>query len=599
MLVSVRRRKRTGIALFLVLVMTTVILMMVVSLYISSRNGVFVSLNQYRKTAALFVAESGLAETIELLESGAFLTPTSPLSGSLPHGGTWQVEFNDTGTSLTPSQSVNNLTNAGAAKSYRGNNTVPPYSALIVVTANFGGVERTLECVVTRHGGGVASGYALQGQGLISLDKNVTIDGIKSLLDPSVVPGSIHSNTAAGDAIVWSGDGSIAVNGTVSSAGGGIDLQGYVPGGGAPNTGVNSPVPSVDILSEISAKSSAPSPPLVPFGTSTLPSGDYYHDGDLTLDGDLVLDGGKLYVTGELRVNGSISGEGSVYVGKETRLKGDARILAESGNNVALFSHDSVTLEGFDGGAYLEALAAADPANFGKYYNDAKLTIGEMQSLLNNPTHSPTDFFVGGGQNAPLDTLRRTLGQSMPGAVAPGRQLNTLGLVSEQLALQPAGPTRDFLKAKFDSLRRFYMPGDELINDSTSAADWVAGRYEQGGAMDAMLDTSNLTLANDLFPEMIAYTNAIEYDKIGTAYFRGRVYTHGYIHATGEISVVGSVMADGDPTLGSMTLPDGTTINPGDIKLDDNTTIRFVEDLGTSSASGPASEISAETWFTR
>lgn len=91
------RKRRQGLALVTVLVMSTVMLMMVLSLYLASRGSLFASLQLQRRTAALYVAEAGLAETMEALEANAFVSPTGPLSGTLPGGGTWEVRFKTAG----------------------------------------------------------------------------------------------------------------------------------------------------------------------------------------------------------------------------------------------------------------------------------------------------------------------------------------------------------------------------------------------------------------------------------------------------------------------------------------------------------------------
>jgi hypothetical protein len=581
--------------------MATVLLMMVLALYIASRGSLLASLQLQRRTAALYVAEAGLAETMEYLESNAFVAPGGPLTGTLPGGGTWSVQFKASAP-FGDRDSVSNLTNGSAASnSFRGNASVPPYSALVVVQGTVSGVTEVLEAVITRGGGGPSIANALQASGRIRLRGDVSIDGIKALDDPTAVPGNVQSNADAGTTIEWNaGGGTIKISGTVSSQGGSINLgPTYVPGGGTPTTGVTAAFPTVDIVADIAAQAGvAHPPPIVPFGTTILASGDYYHSGDLVLNGDLDLRGGKLYVDGELTVNGSISGEGSVYVGGKTSLKGDAKVRASSGNNVALYSQGSVSLSGFDGELYLNDMASADPPGFGKYWNDAKATVAEMQSLFS--AHHAHDFVAGGPENHSLDTLRRTLGQALPGAVVPGRQLNTLGEIQTRLAAQPAGATRTFLEKKFDAMRKFYASESELgLSDNDGQTNWETGNFEAGGTLDSLLDGTDTDRAAALLPDMKAYTANINYDRLGSAYFRGTVYTRGSIHASHDITVIGAVLADGDAAQPAETLPDGTTANPGDIVMDDGTNITFVEDQFSASVVPPAASVRVETWMGR
>lgn len=584
-----------GFALISVSLLTVILMLMVIALYLTARGGLFSSLNHERHTAALYVAEAGLADSIEALEAASFVDPGN-LSGVLSSGGRWDVVFKS-GPPFSQFDSVNNLTGSGSAESYRGANTVPPYSALIVVRARLGGVERVVEGIITRGGGGGDYEYAMLASGTIRMQGDVLVDGVTGLDDPTAVPGKIHTNATSSTPVEWLGGGNINISGSVSAQGGVVDLQGYVPGGGISPAGTLASFPSVDVPSEIAAKTSSPAPTITPFGTTTLTSGDYYHSGDLTVDGDIDLQGGNLYVDGQLNVNGSIKGEGAVYVAGDTSFKGDAAVLGDSANNVSLYSQGNISLSGFDGDAYLESLAAADaPAN--KYWNDAKLTVAEMQTLLGNPSYVPTDFLTG-SQNGPLDVLRRTLGQTMPGAVVPGRQLNTLGELSGRIAAQPPGPSRDFLVKKVESLRRFFQPGDELPGgDAQAYTNWAGGLYDVGGTLDFMLDNGTTPQAASVFPAMVTYVNAIDYDHLGSAYFRGRLYTNGYLYASDDITVLGSITVDGTPGPGT-TLPNGVTAYPGDVVLDDDSRITYVEDFHSGLATLPGSTLSVETWIGR
>lgn len=596
---------RRGIALLTVLVMSTVLLMMLLALYTATRGTLFGSLHLQRRTAALYIAEAGLAQIMEDLETSGFAPPgPGPLTGTFG-GGTWSAKFHSTGA-RGPGDSIFNLASSAAGDSYRGPATVPPYSALLVVTARAGDVQQVLEAVVTRGGGGPLLANALQASGVIKFKGDVKVDGIKALDDGTPVPGKIQSNASTGTTVEWDPSTgppapSIQITGTVSHMGGSVDLNGYVPDGGAPVAGITAAFPSVNVVSEVSSKAGSPAPPVVPFGTTTIPAGDFYHSGDLVIDGDLKLNGGKLYVSGKLTVNGSVSGEGSVYVADKTTMMGDSKILANEsdGNNVSLYSHGSVTLKGFDGDQYLGNLAASDPTLFGKLWGDAKLTFQETQALLG--AHPPNHFVSGGPQNGALDVLRRTLGQAAPGAVVTGRQLNTLGKIKDYIAAQPAGPTQAFLEKKFKTLREFYAAEDDLaMPDNQGQANWEAGIFDAGATLDSLLDGTNTSRALALLPDMIAFTNSVNYDRLGSAYFRGSVYTNGYLHTANDITVIGAILADGDATLGSETLPDGRTANPGDILIDDNTHITFVEAMFNGSGGGaPGATLSTEAWLGR
>lgn len=55
----IRSMRQRGIALIIVLLMTSLLLMMVMALYLSSRGGLFASMTQQRNLSALYVAEAG------------------------------------------------------------------------------------------------------------------------------------------------------------------------------------------------------------------------------------------------------------------------------------------------------------------------------------------------------------------------------------------------------------------------------------------------------------------------------------------------------------------------------------------------------------
>ncbi|MCE7870241.1 hypothetical protein DYH09_07665 [bacterium CPR1] len=56
-------------ALISVLTMSSILLMMVISLYLSARGGLFSSISHQRRTQSLYTAEAGLADTMEALEA--------------------------------------------------------------------------------------------------------------------------------------------------------------------------------------------------------------------------------------------------------------------------------------------------------------------------------------------------------------------------------------------------------------------------------------------------------------------------------------------------------------------------------------------------
>lgn len=580
--------RRRGIALISVLLMTSLLLLMVLSLYISARGGLFGSVVHERQVACLNVAEAGLADAMDALETSGFALTSGPLSGTLPGvRGSWEVNFRDSGP-YTPLDSVNNLSGAAAADSYRGAGSVPPHTALIVVQARVADNTRVVEAMVSRSSTGVNTNNAIQVGGTLSMAGDVEVDGIQSFDDLTEVPGNIHSNAASGTAISWDGSGSARVTGKVSSVapgGAAIDLNGYVPEGGLPAPGGTMvPFPAVNIPALVSSKSSSPTPIIPAVGAATLGSGDFYLTGPVTINGDLDLGDSHLYVNGDLTVNGSISGTGSVHVTGDTSLQGSARIEVGDKDAVAVFSGGDVNLTGFKGSEYLETLAGLDP-QAKTYLDNANLTMSEMITQLDNPS---VNLYA----DSDLDRMRRTLGHDTATAwTYQSRPADCLGNLALRIeANQPASsPTRDFLLKKLDALSEGYHFGGTYGNDNTSlfanmpaAAGTVVADFLATGKLDGLVDAINDSTNLALAPQLQKTLDWISFDGLGSSYFRGLVYANGNVVAQNQVTVVGSLMARGN-----VTLSEGTRVTYVQDLFDDPTVL------------GMGNSLTVETWLGR
>lgn len=594
-----------------VLIMTTVLSMMVIALYVSVRGGLLAASLQSKRVAAGYVAEAGLAETMENLRAGGFTLTSGQLTGAIGSGGTYTVDFKDSPPFGTH-DSINNLNNAAFAANFRAVDGVPPNSAVIIVRAEVGGVERVLEAVVSRGGGSIIAANAIQGGGNILMAGDVKVDGITDLDDPTPVPGNIHSNASSGVAVAWdnTAPGSNAnITGAVGALGGSIDLAGYTPAGGSSVTGTAASFPSLDIAGTISSKAGSPSPSINPVGTTALGGGDFYQSGDVVVNGDLKLDGTNLHISGDLQVNGSISGEGTIFVGGESRFYGDATVSADPDQKVALMSHGSVTLSGFDGNQYLAAVGATD-SDFADRWSDLQMVLQDMQSTMNS---SPMASLQAGGSNHTLmDEMRRSIGQTAAGPTYNSTEHNLVGNLSATLQTQAPGPTRDFLVKKLNNIKAIFescmdnpqvvgMPNDGVARQILIDAwknDPELRNMEFIGIFDATIDNGDASVMKDL----INITQQIDYDKVGAGYFQGLVYTNGYVHAQNEINVIGALMAKGDPALPSASL-NGQTVKPGDLLLEDGVRVTFVEKFFDGQAGGisvsGADTLGMETWLGR
>ncbi len=505
------------------------------------------------------------------------------------------------------------MTGLTPADGPQGAGSVAPGTAHLIVVAQVGVARRTLEVVVAV-GGAVSVDAPLIASRKIYLKGDVKVDGVKALDDPTPVEASIHSTFVdAGDGLItWESEvGDVAeVTGKVSSAGTSANAIDFFSGMGTVNVagGLESgappqPFPSIDIEARVDAASSNPSPATSLVGNVAIPNGQYYQSGDLVVNGDLLLEGGELFVEGSLTVNGAITGEGSVYVKGKSVFSGDASILATVGQNVALWSHGSVTLQGFSGSEYLDNLAQADPSGAGVWWPDARQTLADLQGLYNNG--SPTSAYVGNGvHKETVDDMRRVLGgtQRGTGATYQDRAFNAIGLLRAAVDNQPQSAARDFVAKKLYDIELMHhsggydLDGNALPGGATGTIQaWLSGNPNGGGIVDAVVDRGYLAL----MPEIQAITNSIDYDKLGSSYFRGVVYTNGYLYATNDVTVLGSVLAKDDGSQTGETI-DGKDLQPGDIYLANGVRLTYVESMfKDGNLGGGTGSLAVVSWMGR
>lgn len=570
---------------------SSILLMMVLSLFLSVRGELFVSQQFRNQTAALYLAETGLWDAVAQLEVDPTWTAGFKEKSIAGVDGSYTVTFNTTGAPFTPDQSVNNQDGASDAN-YRGDGFVPPGCASLVVTANVGGYQRQIEALV-RIGGGIYPAEApLMASGRIDLRGGVHIDGRKSQSDPTRVDANVHSNKADPDPdiIVWDEKGSTPnIDGKVSTVApntSAINLgASLIPSGGTEVGAARMHIPDVNILAKVEQNRSAPAAAISPSGVTTLsPSSptetDTYHGGDLNLQGDLVLDGVNLYVEGDLHVNGSITGTGSVFVTGSTTLQGDARIASATPETIALFSEGNVKLSGFNGTEYMETLAAGNP-NLAGAWDQLSDSIRDYQSYLSEPGGS-----ISAGNRARLNSLAAEIGGHPPdGAPAPvtvpGRRHNATRILIEALASQPDSSAKANMTRKFEDLDElFFSYVDGSTVEAEALQNLAAGRITRGG-FDAAIDRFqdlNAGQQAQVKNLMKSYVDSIDYDHLGSAYFQGLIFTHGSVYTDAEVTVQGAVAAFDN---GSQEPTDinGETVRPGDLVLQPATRISYIEEF--------------------
>ncbi len=600
-------QERRGVALASVLLMAIILMMMVMALYKSVGGQLFLSKNRHDEIVALNCAETGVARTLTVMElSPAWSTDMDDQTMPTTRG-TWTVDFWDGTGTPGPDESVNNISGLTPAPSHLG--PIPPNSALIISTGKLGGATRRVEVLV--RAGPSSVEYPVLGDGDLRFHGRFKVDGIESLNTNNPLNVEIHSTkTGPGNIISWDpihpGDKAY-VQGKVTSSGSSGDRI-LFDGNNHPGSFANYDVmafeqkfgkaaPYIDIQTAVDAQMGSPGSPLPTAGKVVLNGGVHYYHGDQQIAGDLVLqNGAKIFVDGNFKVNGSITGKGAVMVTGNTDLLGDATLDGSNSEYVSLLSKGNVTLRGFDGTAALDAIAsleAADPntplgAEASEQWDAIQHAMKEVQTVM----AMDGDQWVGDAtpQQARFDQARGLLGNddhwTLPGY---GNHV-----VSDFRAKLPPGPTGDFLRQRLDSLNIYRRVGqDGNFNDiGWTPADitnilhaYNNGTYNDsmGGVVDAVQTKDFGSLSVDdkkVLDSVIQLTDQLDYDRLGTAFFKGMIYSNGSIYASNEVNIVGTVMTSAVP--GPTTTIDGIDLNPGDIYLNNNTRITFVKDMFTN-----------------
>ncbi len=578
------RQVKRGSALATVLIAGLVLFTLAKALIIISHGSAFSSRNYQDRVACGYALEAGVADAMSCLAANvdwmAGFTDKPLLHGP----GTYSVKFAATGVTPGPDESVNNIKGMGLVDGPRGAATVPAGTAEVVVIARVGGSTRKVHVYLT---GTVNSSFStgILAASRIMMSGNVAIKGISDLLTGQSASAELHANTPgnAADVVTWDGTGTAAINGRVSARsthGNAVNLSGVTPSGGVSTNAGDKVAPTIDILGTVSANSGQPNPGLNPVGSSQVSPGEYYVTGPITINGDVNLEGAKVYINGDVTINGSLSGSGELYVTGKTTLKGDTTLTGADG--VALFSHGSVELSGFDGNNYLQAVLSSSPTAQVEFNNTVQ-ALTQLQNLV--ATKAPSDLFDSGPGHDQLDSYLNDLG---------GWDVNNDGaawrLADHIETTQPTGPTRDFMVMRLRDLARF---GSEEQNWDPEK-HWQAGDHRHDGIM---LYASHVDVC--LLEEVMTAVKQFNVNKMGSSVFQGSIYSNGYVYANSDVTVVGAIIATGNNGAAGGTV-DGQSVNPGDIVLKKGVDLTInqetIDKFGGSTASG-SSVIKLKSWL--
>lgn len=553
---------------------------MVGALFLVVRQKLFLSQTYHDQVAALYLAELAIQDARAELENDPDWT-TGFTNKSVPGvRGTYNVGFNTTGAPFTNMESVNNANGIQGGETYRGPATLDRGDCLLVATAEVGRSTRTIEALVQVGGGLPFLDVALLNDRRIVLTGDVKIEGVKSLRDSTPVLVGLHSNLATGadDIVDLSGvDAASNITGVISSSGTSpnavnLGLYGATHTGGQANNAPQKTFPNVDIVGRVSSKSSSP-PPVITPGTTVLNFQDekeYFHSGPLFINGDLKLEGVNLYVDGPLTINGSLEGNGSVFVTGKSILQGSTKVTTATPDKIALFSHGSVQIAGFNGTDYLQNQLFPSSAAANLSFQNLR---ADLFSFNNDLANFP--FWGPGGV---LDVTRSRIAGETGTPVGPGNP-STFMLNRLIYFLQNEAPStaRDSLLKKFISTRDMLQGALDGSASAQKALDQAkAGRFGRH-SIDAILDTR----ATEYYDQISGLLATIDLNRPGEAYFQGLVYTHGFLHASAEVTIVGAIAVTQSST--GPPIPNETigphNLSAGDVYLLDGSKLLFVEEF--------------------
>lgn len=569
------RTKRTpGFAIATLLLFIPIILMMVWALFSHLKSSTQWSGSKYGSTASQYVAEAGAAHAVQQLKAApdwvAGFTD-QPMAGGK---GSYTVDFNQTKAGFQPHHSVNNF-DGDHADSPLGPGTVPSGAALVAVEGKVGAHTTLSYFLIGTGDDTIRVEQAILTSGKIQMEGETKLTAVESMAEKGTLDAEVHSNdnSSGNGLITWdpgTNGGNLLIEGEVSSSGsssGAVDLNGETPTNGITTGAAQETIPPAGIETRVFGKRSATAYP----GSGSVPSGDNYYDATstpLTVSGDLVLNG-DLYVEGDLQVTGSIRGNGSVYVSGETRLFGDSKI--DANDKVALFSHGSVSLTGFDGDVYLDGIAASDPS-FATLLNDSRTA---LQRIENDMLSGSWVGFNNSQVGFDMTTLAPNANWTDYTSWVPGLEGATLHRMKLALASQPPGPARDFMVDKLTTTTNLFANNMLLSQTDQQAKD----AFYNSGTTDGIIDAANDMNDPQLMLAAFNTVRQINYDRLGSSYFQGLIYTNGGFYADNQVTVLGAVVVNDDGSQSPFTAPSGDTVNPGDLILKGGSNITYVKDF--------------------
>ena len=602
------------------LLFTVIVLLLVGSVMILMRQGKINAVSHVAHVASLYAAEAGVADAVERLNDDNTWAPND-YKVTLPNGkGSYRIRFGGP----VKTRSINNLFAGGTAAGPHGADTVPRTSVFLVVEGFAYGESRVVETVLNATPFRSLNGPFVT-SGKIELNGDIEVVGVKAFNNWSPVEAGIHSNLSGSvrDVITWEGASgqSARIDGEITASSISPDAINMNSSGRGSyysrleESGVSArkfPRINVEkIVERAQDRGLTTHTPTV--GTNKLRGGEYHFNGGV-INGDLVLDNANLYVSGDLKVNGSITGDGSVFILGDTTFAGSAEVNVVRGGHVAIYSQGHVQLKGFDGSEFLDAAATSDPTTFDNPIRATQRALRKLQDEIGNGS--------GGGQNfglpgSDVDQLRQVLGDapSSSADLPPGFSMSDTNSVPRlisglnSLSSTAAPDERKTIQFLQNKLRRMQILTDNKVRrvgddyEYTRMSD-VEAYLRTGEARPGLLDyvndyngsNANIRKARRL---LAAEFQSIDFNALGSSYFKGLIFTSGAFHSTNDIEVYGGIFAQRSSKSPQDSLEvDGNFYNPGDTVLSNGCKVTYVKELVENPASATSrSLVVPVTWL--
>lgn len=113
--------------------------------------------------------------------------------------------------------------------------------------------------------------------------------------------------------------------------------------------------------------------------------------------------------------------------------------------------------------------------------------------------------------------------------------------------------------------------------DATVASQFVSRPRVMPGAFDAVVNSSRL----DALAKLTVQVSNVSYDKAGSSYFQGVIYTNGHFFAANSVTTLGAIMVDGRGRTETQPNPldSSEVFKPGQLVMRRGANLTFVEDF--------------------